>query len=120
MGPRGKRPTRALLYASRGPPHRGVQKALNFATTEYNKASNDKFAFKVSRVLKVQKQVVNGLKYIITVNMARTTCTNSYVVVENCELHKEPELLKTVKCNFEIYTVPWKSMTKLLKRQCEE
>ncbi|XP_078504359.1 cystatin-2-like [Lissotriton helveticus] len=98
----------------------GVQKALSFAMKEYNKASNDKFAYKVSEVVEVKRQIVAGLKYFITVKMARTTCKNAYVVVENCALHNAPEMLKTVECKFEIFTVPWRRTTEMLKRDCKQ
>lgn len=35
----------------------GVQRALQFAMSEYNKASNDKYSSRVARVVRAQKQV---------------------------------------------------------------
>ncbi|XP_042321588.1 cystatin-C [Sceloporus undulatus] len=97
----------------------GVQQALRFAMNQYNSASNDMYGSRVAQVLSVKKQIVAGIKYIITAKVGRTTCTKSAASLENCAFHEAPELAKHVTCNFEVYSVPWLNRISLLKNNCE-
>uniref|UniRef100_A0A8C4YA94 Egg-white cystatin n=1 Tax=Gopherus evgoodei TaxID=1825980 RepID=A0A8C4YA94_9SAUR len=72
----------------------GVQRALRFAMSEYNKASNDKYRSRVAEVLQARKQIVSGVKYYLNVKVGRTTCTKSSTEVQDCEFHSTPELAK--------------------------
>ncbi|MBN3309323.1 cystatin [Amia ocellicauda] len=97
-----------------------VQDALRVAVSEYNKASNDMFASKVANVVDVKKQVVAGMKYILTVEMGRTSCKNGEAEVwKLCVMHEEAELATTRTCTFEVWSRPWLSDTRLLKTTCE-
>uniref|UniRef100_A0A3B3DWH0 Cystatin domain-containing protein n=1 Tax=Oryzias melastigma TaxID=30732 RepID=A0A3B3DWH0_ORYME len=58
----------------------GAQFALNHAMEKYNRDSNDVYLYKVVKVIKVQGQVVEGYKYIITVRIARTLCRKDSVI----------------------------------------
>ncbi|XP_019371700.1 PREDICTED: cystatin-like [Gavialis gangeticus] len=97
----------------------GVQRALQFAMSEYNKASNDKYSSRVARVVRAQKQIVAGVKYILEVELGRTTCTKSATDLQSCAFHKEPEMAKRVTCNFEVLSVPWLNQITLLKNNCQ-
>ncbi|KAK6489893.1 cystatin-like [Huso huso] len=97
----------------------GVQDALKFAVAEFNKASNDMYIHRVSKVVKVQKQVVAGIKYIVTVQMGRTSCRKGGAEkIELCAFHDEPELAKTSTCTFEVVSRLWIPETKLVKSTC--
>ncbi|XP_074143818.1 cystatin-like [Sminthopsis crassicaudata] len=97
-----------------------VKRALNFALSEYNRASNDKYGSRVFRVIEAKKQLVAGLKYVFEVEVSRTTCTKSATDFSNCPDHKEPPLKKHYICHFEVYTVPWMGKTSLLKQECRD
>ncbi|XP_007427618.1 cystatin-2-like [Python bivittatus] len=96
----------------------GVRRALQFAINEYNRASNDMYSSRVSEVVRVQTQVVSGLKYYFTVKVGRTVCRKGVSDLENCALHEGPNLAKTMTCNFEVYSIPWMNSISLQKSNC--
>uniref|UniRef100_A0A3Q2Y9J5 Cystatin domain-containing protein n=1 Tax=Hippocampus comes TaxID=109280 RepID=A0A3Q2Y9J5_HIPCM len=52
----------------------GVQNALNFAISQHNLKTEDPFLRVKTGVVGVKKQIVSGIKYVITVNMTKTNC----------------------------------------------
>ncbi|XP_037349648.1 cystatin-C-like [Talpa occidentalis] len=96
----------------------GVQRALNFAVSEYNKANNDAFHSRALNVLRARKQVVSGLNYYLDVEMGRTTCTKSQSNLESCPFHDQRNLRKSL-CSFQIYYVPWLGSISLVKSSCQ-
>uniref|UniRef100_A0A8C6JMZ7 Egg-white cystatin n=1 Tax=Melopsittacus undulatus TaxID=13146 RepID=A0A8C6JMZ7_MELUD len=72
----------------------GVQKALKFAMTEYNKASNDLYASRVVRIISAKSQIVSGVKYIMKVEVGQTTCPKTATDLQSCALHEEPDMAK--------------------------
>ncbi|XP_067421449.1 cystatin-C [Emydura macquarii macquarii] len=97
----------------------GVQRALRFAMSEYNKASNDKYRSRVAEVVQARKQIVSGIKYYLDVKVGRTTCTKSDSEDKECAFHEGPELAKHVTCSFVVYTVPWLNRISLLENNCQ-
>ncbi|KAM9155664.1 cystatin-like [Pangshura tecta] len=97
----------------------GVQRALRFAVSEYNKASNDKYRSRAAELLRAQTQIVSGVKYYLKVKVGRTTCTKSSTEVQDCEFHSAPDLAKRVTCDFVVYTVPWLNKISLLENKCQ-
>ncbi|XP_023651995.1 cystatin-like [Paramormyrops kingsleyae] len=91
-----------------------VKKALRWAVSEYNKQSNDAYLRGVSKVVKVQKQVVSGMKYIFTVVLGSTTCKKGRV----CEAGSNQA--KPYICTFEVWSQPWLKNTQLVKNDCKE
>ncbi|XP_075781858.1 LOW QUALITY PROTEIN: cystatin-C [Pelodiscus sinensis] len=83
----------------------GVQRALRFAMSEYNKASNDVYRSAVAEVLQARKQIVSGVKYYLDVKVGRTTCTKSAKEDESCVFHETPALAQRVTCNFVVYVI---------------
>ncbi|XP_004754149.1 cystatin-C [Mustela nigripes] len=98
----------------------GVQQALNFALSEYNKASNDAYHSRAMRVVRVRKQVVAGLNYFLEVEIGRTRCTKSQPNLDSCPFHDQPHLMRKTLCSFQIYTVPWLGKTSLVKSSCQD
>ncbi|MBN3309338.1 cystatin [Amia ocellicauda] len=95
----------------------GVQDALKFAVSEYNNARKDNFASKVINVVDAKIQVVAGKKYYLTVEMGRTSCRKESVEeLELCPLHK---VGRVRKCTFEVWSRPWLSDTRLIKKTCQ-
>ncbi|XP_007954438.1 cystatin-C [Orycteropus afer afer] len=97
----------------------GVQRAVDFALSEYNKASNDKFHSRVVQVVRARKQIVSGINYFLDVEIGRTTCTKSQPNLATCPFHDQPHLKKKALCSFQIYTVPWLGKTSLMKSSCQ-
>ncbi|XP_038607667.1 cystatin-like [Tachyglossus aculeatus] len=119
----GSEPGRPRLLGGRIPAdanEEGVQRALQFALDEYNKASNDKYGSRVARLVQAHRQIVAGVKYYLDVEIGRTTCTKSVSDLASCPFHDKPELKKQTFCSFEVYFVPWLSKTKLLKNTCKD
>uniref|UniRef100_A0A8V5FT53 Egg-white cystatin n=2 Tax=Melopsittacus undulatus TaxID=13146 RepID=A0A8V5FT53_MELUD len=97
----------------------GVQKALQFAMTEYNKDNNDLYASRVVRIISAKSQIVSGVKYIMKVEVGRTTCPKTATDVQSCALNEEPDMAKLTTCKFVVYTVPWLNQIKLLESSCQ-
>ncbi|XP_045837738.1 cystatin-C [Meles meles] len=98
----------------------GVQQALNFALSEYNKASNDAYHSRAMRVVRARKQVVAGMNYFLEVEIGRTRCTKSQPNLDSCPFHDQPHLMRKTLCSFQIYTVPWLGKTSLVKSNCQD
>ncbi|NWX50979.1 CYT protein, partial [Steatornis caripensis] len=97
----------------------GLQRALQFAMAQYNKASNDMYSSRVVRIIRARRQVVAGIKYIMEVEIGRTTCPKPATDLQNCAFSDAPQMAKRTICNFEVYTVPWLNQIKLLESKCQ-
>ncbi|XP_056108963.1 cystatin-like [Rhinichthys klamathensis goyatoka] len=95
----------------------GAQNALQFAMVQYNKQSNDVFVRQVSEVVKVQKQVVSGLKYIFTVKVARTSCRKGGVETL-CVVHEDPAVADVTQCKIVVWSQPWLKSIKVVENTC--
>ncbi|XP_063347603.1 cystatin C (amyloid angiopathy and cerebral hemorrhage) [Pelmatolapia mariae] len=96
----------------------GVQNALHFAVVQHNRGSNDLYLNQVAEVIKVQSQVVAGIKYVITVKMARTPCRKDGVE-EVCAIETDQAKAKSYQCTFEVWSRPWLNSIQLLKNECK-
>ncbi|NXV84116.1 CYT protein, partial [Atlantisia rogersi] len=97
----------------------GLQRALQFAMSEYNKASNDMYSSRVVRIIRAQRQIVSGVKYIMEVEVGRTTCPKPAADLQSCAFHDAPHMAKHTTCNFVVYSVPWLNQMKLLNSSCQ-
>ncbi|XP_060687667.1 cystatin-like [Hemiscyllium ocellatum] len=94
-----------------------LQKAVHFAVTEYNEASNDVFASKVVRILSAEQQIVAGVKYTFEVELGRTQCKQGQVHdLETCNFSETPH--KTF-CKFEVLSIAWRGETSLQSKMCK-
>uniref|UniRef100_A0A3B4GNA6 Cystatin-like n=1 Tax=Pundamilia nyererei TaxID=303518 RepID=A0A3B4GNA6_9CICH len=93
-----------------------VQNALHFAVVQHNRGSNDLYLSQVAEVIKVQSQVVAGIKYVITVKMAKTPCRKDGVE-EVCAIHTDQA--KPYQCTFEVWSRPWLNSIELVKNECQ-
>ncbi|XP_038659910.1 cyclin-dependent kinase-like 4 isoform X3 [Scyliorhinus canicula] len=63
-----------------------------------------------------RQQVVAGMKYYLEVELGRTQCKKSEVQdLETCDFAATPQ---RTFCNFDVYSVPWKGETSLIKMMC--
>lgn len=97
----------------------GVQRALDFAVSEYNKGNNDAYHSRAIQVVRARKQLVAGVNYFLDVEMGRTTCTKSQPNLTDCPFHDQPHLMRKALCSFQIYSVPWKGTQSLTKFSCK-
>ncbi|XP_075605590.1 cystatin-like [Balearica regulorum gibbericeps] len=97
----------------------GLQQALHFAMAEYNKASNDMYSSRVVRIISAKRQIVSGVKYIMEVEIGRTTCPKPAADLQSCAFHDAPQMAKHTICNFVVYTVPWLNQIRLLSSRCQ-
>ncbi|XP_012508572.1 PREDICTED: cystatin-C [Propithecus coquereli] len=96
-----------------------VQRALDFAISEYNKASNDMYHSRALQVVRARKQVVAGMNYFLDVKIGRTTCTKSQPNLDKCPFHEQPHLKREELCSFQIYSVPWLGKISVVKSSCQ-
>ncbi|KAB5582073.1 hypothetical protein PHYPO_G00182960 [Pangasianodon hypophthalmus] len=94
-----------------------VQDALRFAVAQYNAESDCIYTSQVVKVIKTQTQVVAGLKYIFTVEMAKTSCKKAEV--ENtCAVSSDPAIAQPHECKLAVWSQPWKNSLKLIENTC--
>ncbi|XP_034753446.1 cystatin C (amyloid angiopathy and cerebral hemorrhage) [Etheostoma cragini] len=95
----------------------GVRDALNYAVVQHNKGSNDLYLSQVAEVLKAQRQVVAGMKYIITVKMAKTPCRKGR---ENdvCDIHQDRAKAQPYQCTFTVWNRPWLNEIQMVAETC--
>ncbi|XP_047626149.1 cystatin-8 [Phacochoerus africanus] len=97
-----------------------VKQCLWFAMREYNKESEDKYIFRVVKVVQVQLQVTDLLEYLIDAEIARTNCRKLPNSNENCVVKETSKLEKRQMCNFLVGTLPWKGKFVMMKQRCVE
>ncbi|NXS79224.1 CYT protein, partial [Erpornis zantholeuca] len=97
----------------------GLERALQFAMTAYNRASNDMYSSRVVRIISAKKQIVAGIKYIMEVEIARTTCTKPATNIQHCAFLEEPQMARHTICNFVVLNVPWRNQVELLESKCQ-
>ncbi|TRY95379.1 hypothetical protein DNTS_010950 [Danionella cerebrum] len=86
-----------------------VKNAILTGTYSFNNESNDAFLFKASAVEDAKRQIVNGIRYILDVEISRTVCrkmqnTND---LNNCAFQTDGPLRQTFFCHFDIWSIPW-------------
>ncbi|TDH01104.1 hypothetical protein EPR50_G00176770 [Perca flavescens] len=94
-----------------------MRNALNFAVVQHNRGSNDLYLSQVAEVVKAQRQVVAGMKYIITVRMAKTPCRKGSEN-EVCGIYQDQEMARPYQCTFTVWSRPWLNEIQLLKEIC--
>ncbi|XP_056147891.1 cystatin-like [Lampris incognitus] len=83
-----------------------VQEALQFAVVEHNKGTKSLFLSQVAKVIKAQRQVIAGIFYLFTVQMAMTSCRKDGTD-QLCTVYQDPEKAQPYQCTFEVLTRPW-------------
>ncbi|KAM8859506.1 cystatin C (amyloid angiopathy and cerebral hemorrhage) [Spinachia spinachia] len=94
----------------------GARDALNFAVAQHNRRSNDMYLNQVAEVIGVQRQLVAGYKYIITVNMAKSQCRKSNAN-DVCAV-QQGSAAPPYQCKFTVWSRSWLNDIQLLKEEC--
>ncbi|XP_028323805.1 cystatin C (amyloid angiopathy and cerebral hemorrhage) [Gouania willdenowi] len=91
--------------------------ALKFAVDSRNNLSNDMYRHDVLEVVKIEQQVVSGMKYRITANLTRTACRKSDFN-ETCSTNQNQDSATSYQCTFTIWSKPWEKFNKVLEEKC--
>ncbi|XP_061575852.1 cystatin-like [Cololabis saira] len=91
----------------------GVQNAMKFAVAQRNRKLSDMYLH-LGEVVKAKAQVVAGMKYVITVKMARSSCRKNSA---NEECRHRP-MAMPYQCTFTVWSRPWLSDIQLLNEKC--
>ncbi|XP_037376836.1 cystatin-11 [Talpa occidentalis] len=94
-----------------------VFSTMQFVTSQFNKESDDKYNFRIVRVLKILRKVTDHLEYHMNLEMRRTTCQRLEAI--NCTFQKG-ELYKQLNCHFSVYAIPWFEKYKILNKTCKD
>ncbi|XP_047626312.1 cystatin-11 [Phacochoerus africanus] len=94
-----------------------VVTALDFVSKEFNKKSEDKYNFRIVRVLKAVQVLTNHIEYRLNLEMQRTVCPKAER--NNCTF-QEGELYKKIDCFFSVFAVPWFEKYKILTKNCTD
>nr|XP_005334649.2 cystatin-F isoform X2 [Ictidomys tridecemlineatus] len=86
----------------------GVLKAARHSVEKFNNCTNDIFLFKESYISRALVQVVKGLKYMLEVEIGRTTCRKTtHHPLDNCDFQTNPDLKRILSCYTEVWVIPW-------------
>ncbi|XP_050999408.1 cystatin-F-like isoform X2 [Acomys russatus] len=86
----------------------GVLNAARHSVEKFNNCTNDIFLFKESHVSNALVQVIKGLKYMLEVEIGRTTCRKTeHPHLDNCDFQTNPALKQILHCYSEVWVVPW-------------
>ncbi|XP_036978769.1 cystatin-C-like [Acanthopagrus latus] len=96
----------------------GARDALNFAVVQHNRRSNDAYLSQVAEVVRVQSQVVAGVKYVITVQMGKTPCRKGSASDNVCAVHEDAAKARAYQCKFTVWSRPWLQEISLLEEKC--
>ncbi|KAK5854440.1 hypothetical protein PBY51_015509 [Eleginops maclovinus] len=99
----------------------GLRRVVLTAAGHFNDQSNDAFLFKPSAIIRAQRQVVKGVRYIVDLEISRTLCRkrNHNKDLSRCDLQPEGRLQQTFECHAVVWVVPWKNETKTLEFDCK-
>ncbi|XP_062058491.1 cystatin-8 [Lepus europaeus] len=97
-----------------------VRQSLWFAMQEYNKHSEDKHVFLVTKILQAQLQITDRLEYLIDAEIARSTCRKPVSEDEGCMIEKNAKLGKKLYCNFWVRTLPWNGEFTVIEEHCKD
>ncbi|XP_038288772.1 cystatin-11 isoform X1 [Canis lupus baileyi] len=94
-----------------------VTTTMQYLSDDFNKKNNDKYNFRIVRLLKVQKQITDHMEFHVNMEMRRTTCQK--LETTNCSF-QEGELYKQIECFYSVFVVPWFEKYKILNKNCTD
>ncbi|KAF6731966.1 Cystatin-F [Oryzias melastigma] len=97
-----------------------LQKLLFAAAAAFNNQSNDAFLFKPADVIRAQKQIVKGVRFIVDFKISRTVCRkrDHSSDLSACDFQPAGRLQRTLECHLEVWTVPWTHQNSTQKFLC--
>nr|XP_040034492.1 cystatin-C-like [Gasterosteus aculeatus aculeatus] len=94
----------------------GARDALNFAVAKHNRGSNDLYLSQVAQVIRVQRQLVAGYKYLITVKMVKSECRKDNA--KDACAAQQGSAARSYQCKFTVWSRSWLNDIQLLKEEC--
>uniref|UniRef100_A0A8D1W292 Cystatin domain-containing protein n=1 Tax=Sus scrofa TaxID=9823 RepID=A0A8D1W292_PIG len=97
-----------------------VLRAARHSAESFNNCSNDAFLFKESHVSKALVQIVKGLKFMLDMDISRTTCKKlgHHTSLDNCSFQTNHSLQWTFSCYSEVWVVPWLQSVEVSVLRC--
>ncbi|KAJ0004617.1 hypothetical protein NQD34_010831 [Periophthalmus magnuspinnatus] len=98
-----------------------VQQAALSAAVSFNNQSNDSFLFRPQHVIKAQKQVVKGIRFLVDLNLCRTMCRKRDKAknLSDCGLQPPGPLHQVFRCHVEVWDVPWSHHSIIQRLSCK-
>ncbi|KAF6284220.1 cystatin F [Rhinolophus ferrumequinum] len=97
----------------------GVLKAARHSVERFNNCTNDTFLFKESHISRALVQIVKGLKYMLDVEIGRTTCRKiNHPSLDDCDFQTNHTLKQTLSCYSEVWVIPWLQRVKVTVLHC--
>ncbi|KAG9470342.1 hypothetical protein GDO78_018061 [Eleutherodactylus coqui] len=95
-----------------------VKKAVRTMVYAFNNMTNDIYLFKELKIQKAMMQVVKGIKYLLTVELAETVCRkNTEYILDDCDFQKG-RLKMVVTCYSEVWKISWLNVEKVTVLKC--
>lgn len=96
-----------------------VLKAADFAVIEYDRTSDERELHSMIRLHKAHTQVVNGIKYFLTLELAETDCRKPLSAVNmNRTLCNQVLTEETDICEMSIVEKPWQKTLEMVSARC--
>ncbi|ELR52644.1 Cystatin-F, partial [Bos mutus] len=96
-----------------------VLRAARHSAESFNNCSNDAFLFRESRVSRALVQIVKGLKFMLDMDIGRTTCKKTgHANLDDCSFQTNRTLQWTLSCYSEVWVVPWLQTTEVSLLHC--
>uniref|UniRef100_A0AAA9TZ89 Cystatin F n=1 Tax=Bos taurus TaxID=9913 RepID=A0AAA9TZ89_BOVIN len=96
-----------------------VLRAARHSAESFNNCSNDAFLFRESRVSRALVQIVKGLKFMLDMDIGRTTCKKTgHANLDDCSFQTNHTLQWTLSCYSEVWVVPWLQTTEVSLLHC--
>ncbi|XP_069476484.1 T-kininogen 2-like isoform X1 [Ambystoma mexicanum] len=94
-----------------------LEEPLAHTLKKFNLESNHPYFYKVEHIEEATKQVVAGMKYVVTFRIKSTNCSKAAneELHDGCEFHARSVVKR---CKAEIYVVPWLKKIEVLGVNC--
>ncbi|XP_072292453.1 cystatin-F-like, partial [Eucyclogobius newberryi] len=99
-----------------------VLKVALSAAEAFNSQSDDSFLFKPQRVVRAQKQVVRGVRFILDLDLCRTVCRKRHPPKKllDCGPQAPGPLHQVLQCHVEVWNIPWKNSSVTQRLSCKD
>ncbi|KAG5831469.1 hypothetical protein ANANG_G00304040 [Anguilla anguilla] len=99
------------------PSEQEVKDALQYTVDHIIGWANTPFLRKLTRVGDIKQQVVVGMMYVLTVEMARTNCTKEEEETQ-CVVYTDPMIASPIRCNADVWKHPITEKYEMMKMAC--
>ncbi|EHB09569.1 Cystatin-F [Heterocephalus glaber] len=98
-----------------------VLKAARYSVERFNNCTNDIFLYKEAHISRAMVQVVNGLKFMLEMQIRRTTCRKTaHPSLDHCDFQTSPALQQTLWCYSVVWVIPWLQWVQVPVLRCTD